>query len=303
MFSVIFGLAAALSFGASGFFGGIGARHMGALRTVWVTTTSSVFVLILGTLLLAGNWSFDAVLFGALSGICGAIALVFLYASLAIGPMSILSPVSAVVGALLPAVWEFFTGEQLSWFAYLAIALVLVAVVIVGLSSEENAVKPSLKGLLFAVFAGTSFAAYYVFLDLAPDDAGLIPVIVNRSVSALLVTVVLLGVLLVHAMRSQKAANRAASQGEDIAAGEKGVINWRRGLPIALAAGVIEAIGSAMVLFGFVAGNLTVVTVLTSLYPAGTIVLATIILKERLGRLQYLGLALALVAAAGLALA
>ncbi len=303
MLSVIFGLSAAFSFGASGFLGGMGARHMGSLRTVWVTTTSSVFVLLFGTLFLAGIWSQDAIFFGALSGICGAIALVFLYASLAIGPMSILSPVGAVVGALLPTIWEFFTGEPLSWFAYLAILLVLLAVVIVGLSSEKNAVKPSLKGLIYAVLAGTGFAAYYVFLDLAPNDAGLVPVIVNRAVSAILVTVVLVGVLIVQWSRKQAGVRAGTQPGDDIAAGERNVMNWRRGLPIALAAGVIEAIGSAMVLFGFVAGNLTVVTVLTSLYPAATIVLATLILKERLGRLQYFGLALALVAAATLAIA
>jgi len=301
MLSVIFGLSAAFSFGGSGFFGGMSARHMGSLRTVWVTTTSSVFVLLLGSLFFVGQWSSNALLFGALSGVCSAFALVFLYASLAIGPMSILSPVGAVVGALLPAIWDFFTGEPLSWYAYLAIVLVLVAVVIVGASSEKNAVKPSAQGLILAVLAGTGFAGYYVFLDMAPNDAGLAPIIVNRSVSALLATLALLGVLVTQQLRKQRVVTHVG--GSDTSSATRGTINWRKGLPIALAAGVIEAIGSAMVLFGFVAGNLTVVTVLTSLYPAGTIVLATLILKERLGRLQYVGLTLALVAAAALALA
>lgn len=303
MLSVVFGLAAALSFGGSGFFGGISARHMGSLRTVWVTTWTSVFVLALGLLLFTGTWSADAVIFGALSGLCGAIALVFLYASLAIGPMSILSPVGAVVGALVPALWEFFTGVQLAWFAYLSIALILVAVLIVGFTQEKGAVKPTAKGLLFAVLAGTFFGAYYIFLDLAPDDAGLSPIFVNRTVSALLATVALVVVLIAHQARKQQALTTGAQGGSDAQQPAAQIINWRKALPIAAFAGTIEALGSAFVLFGFVAGNLTVTTVLTSLYPAGTIVLATLVLKERLAPLQYVGLALALVAAAGLALA
>jgi len=301
MLSVVFGLAAASSFGGSGFFGGISARHMGSLRTVWITTWTSVVVLALGLLLFTGTWSADAVVFGALSGLCGAIALVFLYASLAIGPMSILSPVGAVVGALVPALWEFFTGVQLAWFAYLSIGLILVAVLIVGFTQEKGAVKPTAKGLIFALLAGSFFGAYYIFLDLAPDDAGLAPIFINRTVSALLATAAVIVVLLANQARKQKALTGAGQA--DAQSADQQPVNWRKGLPIAAFAGTIEALGSAFVLFGFVAGNLTVTTVLTSLYPAGTIVLATLVLKERLAPLQYVGLALALVAAAGLALA
>lgn len=301
MLSVVFGLAAAFSFGGSGFFGGISARHMGSLRTVWITTWTSVVVLALGLLLFTGTWSADAVVFGALSGLCGAIALVFLYASLAIGPMSILSPVGAVVGALVPALWEFFTGVQLAWFAYLSIGLILVAVLIVGFTQEKGAVKPTAKGLIFALLAGSFFGAYYIFLDLAPDDAGLAPIFINRTVSALLATAAVIVVLLANQARKQKALTGAGQA--DAQSADQQPVNWRKGLPIAAFAGTIEALGSAFVLFGFVAGNLTVTTVLTSLYPAGTIVLATLVLKERLAPLQYVGLVLALVAAAGLALA
>lgn len=301
MLSVVFGLGAALSFGGSGFFGGIGARHMGSLRTVWITTWTSVVVLALGLLIFTGTWSGNAVLFGTLSGLCGAIALVFLYASLAIGPMSILSPVGAVVGALVPALWEFLTGVQLAWFAYLSIALILVAVLIVGFSQEKGAVKPTAKGLTFALLAGAFFGGYYIFLDLAPDDAGLAPIFINRTVSALLATVALAVVLIAHQARKQRMLAGTAPAGAEQPAQQ--AIDWRKGLPVAAFAGTIEALGSSFVLFGFVAGNLTVTTVLTSLYPAGTIVLATLVLKERLAPLQYVGLALALVAAAGLALA
>lgn len=297
MLSAIFGLATALSFGGSGFFGGVSARHMGSLRTVVITTWASVVVLAIGIVIFVGNWSGDAILFGALSGLSGAIALVFLYASLAIGPMSILSPVGAVVGALVPALWEFFIGVQLAWFAYLSIALILVAVLIVGFTQAKDAVKPTVKGLLFAVLAGAFFGAYYIFLDLAPDDAGLAPIFVNRTVSALLASVAIGIVLLINRLQKNKALS---ADGQPPV---QQVVNWRKGLPIAAFAGVIEALGSAFVLFGFVAGNLTVTTVLTSMYPAGTIVLATLVLKERLAPMQYVGLALALVAAAGLALA
>lgn len=288
MVSVIFGLVAALGFGASDFFGGISARHIGALRTVWVTAATSLAVLALGSLIFMGSWSLDALLYGALSGLSGVVALVFLYASLAIGPMSILSPVGAVVGALLPTIWDFFVGIPLGWFAYVAIALALLAVGLVGFTSEQNAAKPSVRGLTFAILAGTGFAAYYVLLDLAPDDAGLTPLIANRAVSASFATFAVGVVVLLHWLKM-----RTKPLG----------VNWRKGLPIALGAGLIEAIGTAFLLYGLVAGNLTVVAVLTSLYPAGTILLATVVLKEHIGKVQFVGLAIALIATVGLALA
>lgn len=303
MFSVIFGVSAALAFGGSDFLGGISARRIGALRTVLVTAWTSLVVLLLGSLVLPQVWSSDAVFYGGLSGLSGVIAIVFLYASLAIGPMSILSPVGALVGALLPTIWDFFTGEKLSVFAYVAIALALVAVVIVGLSPEENAVKPKLRGVVFAVLAGAGFAAYYVLLDLAPDDAGLIPLIANRTVSSVGASLAFAAVVFWHWMHTRGFFGTDGTPRADIAVGEKGALDWRKGLPIALIAGAIEALGTALVLYGLVAGNLTVVSVLTSLYPAGTIVLATLVLKERIGKLQYVGLAIALIAAAGLALA
>lgn len=303
MLSVIFGVSAALAFGGSDFLGGISARRIGALRTVFITAWTSLAALALGLLVLPEVWSTDAIFFGGLSGLSGVVAIVFLYASLAIGPMSILSPVGALVGALLPTIWDFFMGEKLSPFAYVAILLALVAVAIVGFSPEESAVKPKLRGLIFAVLAGTGFAMYYVLLDLAPDDAGLIPLVANRAVSSIGATLAFVAVLLWHWMHSRGWFGKDGRPRADIAVGEEGSIDWRRGLPIALIAGAIEALGTALVLYGLVAGNLTVVSVLTSLYPAGTIVLATLVLKERVGRLQYIGLGIALIAVVGLTLA
>jgi len=300
MFSVIFGLSAALSFGATDFLGGIASRYIGSLRTVWLTVSTSLIFVLLGTLFLPTVWSNDAIVFGALSGVSSVLALVFLFASLAIGPMSILSPVGAVVGALLPTLWDIFSGKPLSWFAYLAIAFVLIAGVLVGLSKEKDATKPKLRGLIFAVAAGFLFALYYVLLDQAPNDAGLAPLVANRVSSTLVATI---GVAAILMYTSRVHRGKPGVARADIAVGEGGTLNWRKGLPIAVTAGAFEAIGTTFVIFGLGQGNLTIIAVLTSLYPAGTILLATIFLKERIGKIQYLGLFLALSASVTLAFA
>lgn len=300
MLSVIFGLSAALSLGTTDFLGGIASRYIGSLRTVWLTVSTSLVFVLVGLLFLPSVWSEDAIIFGALSGVSAVLALVFLFASLAIGPMSILSPVGAVVGALLPTLWDIFSGKPLSWFAYVAIAFVLVAGVLVGLSKEKDAAKPKLRGLIFAVSAGFLFALYYVLLDQAPKDAGLAPLVANRVSSTLVATLGVAAILLyAHFIRR----GRQGSPRADIAIGDGGSLNWRKGLPIAVLAGAFEALGTTFVIFGLGQGNLTIMAVLTSLYPAGTIVLATIFLKERIGKVQYLGLILALLASVSLAFA
>lgn len=303
MISALLGLVSALGFGTSDFLGGLAARYLGSLRTVLITGITSLIALLLGSLWLTGNWSLESWLFGGLSGLAGVIALVCLYASLAIGPMSILSPIGAVVGALVPTVWDIFAGDALGWFSYLAIALALSAVVMVSLAPGEHGVKPSIKGITLATAAGLLFGIYYILLDLAPDDAALGPAVANRAVAVVVIAIAVAAASVTRRMRRANSANRTPVQSSDIAAGEEGSLDWRRGLGLALITGVIEAVGTSLYLFGVVTGSLTVVSVLVSLYPAMTIVLATLVLKERLGVVQYVGLAVALIAASALALA
>ncbi len=78
---------------------------------------------------------------------------------------------------------------------------------------------------------------------------------------------------------------------------------WRAGIPLAIACGVIDAIANTGLLLGVRIGELSVMAVLTALYPAGTIILAAVVLKERIAWLQYVGLVLAVAAGAMLALA
>ncbi len=303
MLSVLFGVGAALGFGSSDFLGGLAARQIGAIRTVWITALTALTALYFGSFIFNGTASPESWLFGGLSGVAGVLALVCLYASLAIGPMSILSPIGAVVGAIVPTVWDIVIGESLQWYSYVAIVLALIAVAIVGFTPGEHVRRPSAKGLALSLFAGFLFGVYYIFLDLAPDDAGLWPLIANRSASAAIITVAVVGATLIRLARRRSRAPQLPHESSELAAGDAGIIHWRVGLQFALITGLMEAVSTGLYLYGIVSGSLTVVSVVTSLYPASTIILATIVLNERLGKLQYVGLGLAVVAAIGLALA
>ena len=142
MLTVILGLAGALVYGAADFLGGLAARRISALRVTAVGALSGVVLLALGSLLVPGRWSWEAVLWGGISGVTGAAAIALLYACLAIGPMSILSPLTAVTSAIVPLTWGLVTGSQLGVIAYPAFALALVAVVLVGFVPSKEAVRP-----------------------------------------------------------------------------------------------------------------------------------------------------------------
>lgn len=302
MISVFFGVGAALGFGSSDFFGGLAARQIGSLRTVWITAMTALAALYLGTFVLIGSAPPEAWLFGGLSGAAGVIALVCLYASLAIGPMSIVSPIGAVLGAVVPTAWDIVIGEPLSWWAYGAIVLALVAVAIVGFTPGENVQRVKARGLALSLVAGFLFGVYYILLDLAPDDSGLWPLVANRGVSVIVMTLVVAGAFIGRFMRRRARANQPPHETSDILAGDVGVIHWRLGLQIAVITGVLEALSTSLFLYGIVSGSLTVVAVLTSLYPAVTIVLASVFLREHISRTQYIGLAVAGLAVVGLAL-
>jgi drug/metabolite transporter (DMT)-like permease len=204
-----------------------------------------------------------------------------LYACLAIGPMSILSPVTAVVSAIVPLSVGVALGDSLGPLDAVALGLALVAVVLVGFVPEKGAVRPSVAGLAMAVGSGAAIGAFLVIISLTPDDSGLVPLVMNRSVN----TVIMLGVVAFVALRRGKDAR-----------------GWRAGVPFALACGVVDAVANVGLLLGLRLGELSIMSVLTALYPAGTIILAALVLRERIAPVQYVGLALAITAAALLAL-
>jgi drug/metabolite transporter (DMT)-like permease len=290
MLTVVVGLTSALVFGAADFLGGLAAKRMSAVLATAIAALAGLVVALLALPFLGGVWSAEAALLGALSGVAGAIAIGLLYASLAIGPMSILSPLTAVVSAIVPLSVGLIAGERLGTIGYIALALALVAIVLVGFVPEKGAVRPSLKGVLMAIGSGIAIGAFLIIIDATPDDSGILPLVFNRATnSTIMFTIV--GIVAFIAFRRRRGLpdpNRGA---------------WRAGLRLAIACGAIDVIANAGLLLGVRLGELSVMAVLTALYPAGTIILAAIVLKERIAPVQYVGLALAIVAGGMLALA
>lgn len=294
MLTVIVGLATAFVYGAADFLGGLAAKRTSA---VLATAISAVFgligVTVIGLPLIGGVWSDAAVQLGILSGVLGALAIGLLYACLAIGPMSILSPLTAVVSAVVPLVAGLVRGEQLGPLGFVALAIALVAIVLVGFTPPgsgelvRGAVTPSLRGVLLGVAAGVALGGYVIVVDLTPDDSGLVPLAVNRATSTVLMLALVGVIALVAWRRGRGSANRLT----------------RAGVLLAAAGGILDVIANAGVFLAVRIGDLSVAAVLIALYPAGTVLLAAVVLKERIAVLQYVGLVLAIAAGALFALA
>lgn len=297
MLTVVIGVTAALVYGSADFLGGIASKRLSPIRVTAIGAVSGLVILFAATPIIGGRWSWEAVLYGGISGVTGALAITLLYACLAIGPMSILSPLTALVSAFVPLMAGVFRGERLPVFGYVAIGIALVAVVLVGFVKEEGAVRPSLKALAMAITSGAMIGLFLVLVDLTPDDSGLVPLIANRAVNAVVMFGVIGVIMLLAARRPVDPLAPPVAPGSMLSRG------WKAGFWLAVACGMIDATANALLLLGLRIGELTVMSVLTALYPAGTIILAAIVLRERIAPVQVVGLVLALVAAGMLALA
>ena len=284
MVSVALALAGSVIYGASDFFGGLAARGTSAVRVTLINSIAGLAVLVVAAVVLPSRWGAPVLLWGVLAGVCGAVALVLLYACLALGPMSILSPILALVAALIPITIGFVRGERLSGLGYLGLAIGLVAIVLICLVPGERAVRPSARGLLMAVGAGVAIGGYLVFIDLTPPDSGPAPLLVTFVVTGIVMSIALLG---------QRLARRGAPR----------PTITRVTVGFAVLCGLTDAAAAFLFLLALRAGELSIVSVLNALAPAGTIVLAAVVLRERIAPVQWVGLAVALVAAALLALA
>ncbi|MDA9786465.1 DMT family transporter [Pontimonas sp.] len=289
MLTVVLGLAGALAYGGADFYGGLAARRSSTLLTTLGVALVGLVGLALTSPFVTAVSSYDAWFYGAASGLAGAIGIGLLYGSLAIGPMSILSPATAFISAIVPVSVGLSSGEGGEASFYIALAVALVAVILVGFVPEKGAVRPRPLGLLMAAGSGTFIGFTVILIDLSPADSGLIPLLANRMVSssALIIAV---GVLVLGRVLTSRTPKLP------------GLPQLRTVWTMIVIAGILDVVANVAVIYGLRSGALSVVSVLIALYPAGTILLASVVLKERIALIQWVGLVLALVASGLLAL-
>ncbi|GGQ19903.1 EamA family transporter [Streptomyces roseolilacinus] len=277
MIALLLALGSSLAYGCADFLGGLGARKAHVLRTVMIAAPASLAVELLLWPFLGASFGTGALVWGAASGVASAAAFALLYRTLAIGPMNVLSPVTALVSAVLPVGVGLLQGEHLGAAGMVGLPLALAAVVLVSAGHGTGSVRPSRTALLLALGAGSAIALQLVFLHQAPSDSGVAPLIVGRAVSSA-VTLAAAG-LMYRRLGSEKPAYAMSA-----------------------AAGVLDSVANLLFLLAARGGDLAVVAVITALYPAGTVLLARGVLAERIHRGQLVGLGTAAVAVSLLAL-
>lgn len=297
MLTAVLSLTGAFVFGSADFLGGLAAKRLGAVLATAVSGLAGLVALAIAAPLIGGVRAPADLWWGAAAGVAGAVAIGLLYACLAIGPMSILSPLTALVSAVVPMAWGLATGGSLGPLAYWALGIALVAVVLVGFVPERGAVRPSITGIVMGIGSGAAIGAFFIIIDQTADESGLWPLLVNSAVTAAIMFAVAGALALLARSRAARMPGRDDAQLDAVAA------DRRTGLRIAIACGLVNAAANTLLLLGIRAGELAIAAVLGAMYPAGTILLAALVLKERIAPVQWAGLVLALVAAGMLAVA
>jgi drug/metabolite transporter (DMT)-like permease len=203
----------------------------------------------------------------ALGGMCGGFALGLFYRALSQGSMGLAAPVSAVLGAGIPAIFALFTRGAPRPLAVLGFAFALIGIWLISRPEEGGRAE----GVGLAVIAGLGFAMFYIFMDRAGTGAALWLSTASRG-SAFLVTAIV------------------------TVAGRKFSPTYRAGFGLALLAGCIDVSGTVLFIRAAQTGRLDTAVILSSLYPTITVLLARILLKEHFTRWKALGVAAALAA-------
>ena len=270
--AVGFGLAASLSWGASDFSGGVAARRV-PIAIVMIVSYAGGLALVVALALARGEPLASAadMIIAATAGLSGAIGLTAQYRALAAGRMGIVAPVSAVLGSALPVLFAAFSeglpgSSQIAGFALALVGVWLIA------RTENGGERHA--GLSYAVIAGVGFGGFFILMDRVSVDAVFWPLAAARGMS---LAAMLFYTLVVSPPR-------------------RWALPGRRGLAVILLAGTLDVGGNTFFLLAAQAGRLDVATVLSSLYPAVTAVLARALLDERLSRVQTAGVLVAVIA-------
>jgi len=270
LLAITYGLASAAAWGTGDFSGGFATKRNNVYSVVLVAHLISGVLLIALALLMGEPFPTRYDLFlGVLASFFGVLGLMALYRGLASGRMGIVAPVAAVITAALPIGVSFFlegapTNAQLVGFTIALIAVSLLA----GVGGSKVITS---NELALAVAAGLGFALFYIVIDQVSQNAVLWPLVAGR-----ITTITLLFFFVMLTRQWSKPTTHH--------------------LPAIALSGIFDTGGNVFFVLASQAGRLDIASVLSSLYPAMTVLLAWFILKERLMSQQWLGVMAALVA-------
>jgi len=272
-------LASAALYGAADFLGGLASRRTNTIAIVVASQAAGLLMLLLILPLLPGTTPSGAdVLWGGVAGLAGGVGVGLLYRALAVGRMAVVAPTTAVCAVMIPVLaGVVFFGERLARQTVFGIAFAIVAIVLVSrqhsVASVNRAARNSVlpPGVGLALASGVAIGLFFLALARTNAAAGMWPLVAARVVSVTLFGI--MGVVSSRPLRMPAPVVR-----------------------IAVAAGVVDMMANALYLAATRYGQLSVVVTLSSLYPASTVVLARIVLGERLNVWQAAGIVCALLA-------
>jgi drug/metabolite transporter (DMT)-like permease len=267
--AALLGILSAVSWGGGDFCGGLAAKRSAPLGVVATGAASGLALVVLLALAVGEAAPPPAALgYAAGAGAAGAIGLAALYRGLAVGRMAIVAPVSAALSAALPVAWGVFTEGVPAAPRLAGFALALAGIWLVARAGDGRADG---RGLALALLAGCGFGGFLVLMHAGARDGTWWPLAAARATTCALVLL---------AAVARRAPWAPAGPG----------------LRLALLSGVLDAGGNALFVLAGKAGRLDVAAVLASMYPASTILLAALVLRERVTRPQAAGVAALFVA-------
>lgn len=272
MLSPLFGLLAALSWGTGDFAGGIASRKIGPYRAVMFAegiglAVVSFIMLFFPEALL----DLRSVLWSIVAGIVGTIGLIAFFEAMRRGRLSVVAPLSALLGAIVPVVVGGIMDGLPKASVLIGMGLALIAIVLVSREETSEEDKEKAPYLHIPILAGSAFGLYFILIHQASQNYVWGPLLIARTSGMLSVALFLL-----------------IKRGDfSVPAG-----NWR----LLAVNGIFDVGGNAFYILASQAGRMDVSAVLSSLYSGVTVFLAWIILKEKLQVTQWIGIVLALVA-------
>ncbi len=272
--AIFLSLVTAACYGTGDFCGGLAAKRARVIQVVALSHAVGLIGVLAITPFLADAFTWRDMGLGAAGGIFGGIAVALLYRRLAVGPMSVVAPLTAVTSAAVPAVWGVATGDSLGVYAWIGVVLALAAITLVSMVSDGMTAPVTPMVVLESLAAGVGFGAFFIFLDATEGATAPWPIVASRVVTS----VALVSILVAGSQPTLPAE--------------------RETLGLIALVGLFDTGSNITFLYATNEGLLTLVAVLSSLYPIGTVILARLVLSERMTKPQLWGFVMAMVATA-----